>query len=778
MSKKAAGYPSAPVLPLRNAIMVPYIITPILVGRPGSLEAIESAYLGERDIICIAQRKNMNSDDDPKARELYRVGTVCRILQIFRMPDGNARVLLEGKQRVRVKRFQRVGQILEARYEPDPFRFEVIDLEAEALLRSLHKTFIEYIQLTKSIPEESLLPFQEIRKPDEFLYFALINLETALDTKQRIFEIQRFDEALQRFYEMLSGEIEIIKLERKIDSKVKGKLSKLQREYYLNEQLKVIHRELGITQEEKEDLLAFRKRIADTPLSGEARKHAEEELKKLSRITHHSQEYTVVYNYLNWILSLPWSKPEQAEILIGKARNVLDEDHYGLDKVKERILEYLAVMKVAGRSRGQILCFVGPPGVGKTSLGKSIARSLSRKFIRLSLGGVRDEAEIRGHRRTYVGALPGVIIQSMKKAGARNPLIMMDEIDKMSVDFRGDPSAALLEVLDSEQNHSFRDHYLDFGYDLSDVLFITTCNTLSTIPAPLRDRMEIIHLPGYTAFEKMQIAQRHLLPKQLIEHEIIGKIEVHFQPSAIEKIIGSYTREAGVRELERKIAAILRKIVRIWVEKPGSNRFAVTARGLSKFLGAAQSLYPEVNRDDAVGIVTGLAWTNHGGETLQVEVVRLAGEGKIKLTGKLGEVMKESAQAAHSYARHNAADWGVPTDFHKNFDLHLHIPEGAIPKDGPSAGVSIVTAMISALSGRKVRAGLAMTGEITLSGRVLPIGGLEEKLIAAKRAGIKTILLPVANDARLKEIKKEVTRGLDLRLVSSIDEVLEAALVD
>jgi len=775
MSESKKGV--APVLPLRNAIMVPYIITPILVGRPASLEAIEGAFLGERDIVCVAQKHNVGSEDDPKAKDLYRVGTLCRVMQIFRMPDGNVRALLEGKQRVRITRYVRQKQTLDAAYEAEPFQFEVIDQETEALLRSLQKTFLEYIRLTKSMPEESLMPFSELRKPDEFFYFALVNMDIALDRKQSIFELKRFGEALLRLYELANSEIEILNLEKKIDSRVKDKLSKLQREYYLNEQLKVIHKELGISQEEQEDLVEFRKRIDETPLSDEARKHAEEEMRKLSRITLHAQEYSVIFSYLSWILDIPWSAPVQAEIDIARARQVLDEDHYGLEKVKDRILEYLAVMKVAGRSRGQILCFVGPPGVGKTSLGKSIARALDRRFVRLSLGGVRDEAEIRGHRRTYVGALPGIIMQSMKKAGTRNPLIMMDEVDKMSVDFRGDPSAALLEVLDAEQNHSFRDHYLDFGYDLSDVLFITTCNTLSTIPAPLRDRMEILHLPGYTALEKLHIAQRHLLPRQLMEHDTIGRLEIDFQRSAIEGIIGQYTREAGVRELERRMAAVLRKIVRAWVEKPEVSAFKVTGRNLAHYLGAPENLYPEVNRQDAVGIVTGLAWTEHGGETLQLEVLCLPGEGKIKLTGKLGDVMKESAQAAHSYARRHAAEYGIAADFQSTTDVHLHIPEGATPKDGPSAGVSIVTAMVSALSGRKVRADLAMTGEITLSGRVLAIGGLEEKLIAAKRAGIGKVLVPAANEPRLNEVKGEVKRGLEIQLVETIDEVLAAALV-
>jgi ATP-dependent Lon protease len=567
-----------------------------------------------------------------------------------------------------------------------------------------------------------------------------------------------------------------LKLEKKIDVSVKNKLNKIQKEYYLTEQLKAIHKELGVSKEEKTDLLEFREKIKKANLSPEAKKKAEEEVNKLARLNSMSPEYSVVHTYLDWILDLPWDVPKYKEFKLAKARKILDKDHYGLEKVKERILEYLAVVIVAKKVKGQILCFVGPPGVGKTSLGKSIAKAMNRKFVRLSLGGVRDEAEIRGHRRTYVGALPGIIIQSMKKAGTKNPLIMMDEIDKLSSDFRGDPASALLEVLDPEQNDSFRDHYLEFNYDLSQVIFITTANTLNSIPRPLLDRMEIIELPGYTAYEKINIATKHLVPKVLKEHDVHEVMKISYYKAALEKIIKQYTREAGVRELERQIAKILRKVVKKRVENKIDDTVKVKASDLEDYLGVPKHLYSEVNRKDAVGLVTGLAWTPFGGETLQIEIVKVKGKGKLKLTGKLGEVMQESAQAAFSFARLHAIEYGIDEDFYKKYDIHMHIPEGAIPKDGPSAGVTIVTALISVLADKKVRHDIAMTGEITLAGNVLPIGGLAEKLIAAKRAKIKDVIIPAKNEPGLKEIHDEIKKGLNIILVSRVEEVLKEAL--
>ena len=766
-----------PVIPLRNAMMVPYVITPILVGRPASLEALETSYTSNKEILCVAQKGNAEIEDDPRAADLFRMGTICRIMQIFRMPDGNIRALIEGQKRVIIDKFRRKKGMLQAEVTEFPLSVGTISSETEALFRTFKKTFLDYIELNKSIPEESMIPFQEIRKLDELFYFVLANTDVDIKIKQKVYEIEEFSRALLKIYNILNKEIELLKLERKIDGKVKTKLSKLQKDYYLNEQLKIIHKELGITSEESDDLLEFNELLKNVPLSDEARKKAQEEIRKMSRISTHSQEYTVLFNYLSWLFDIPWNEPEQDDFEMKSAKDVLDRDHYGLEKVKDRILDYLAVLKMTKKSKGQILCFVGPPGVGKTSLGKSIAKSLKREFVRLSLGGVRDEAEIRGHRRTYIGALPGIIMQSMKKAGTMNPLIMMDEIDKMSVDFRGDPSSALLEVLDAEQNNQFRDHYLDFGYDLSNVLFITTANSLSSIPQPLLDRMEVIHIPGYTSLEKFNIATQHLIPKQIEEHNINGNYKLIFQKPAIQNIISSYTREAGVRELERKIATIVRKTVRAYVEKPFKGKRTVSESSLKKYLGVPRFLDSEVHQESKCGIVTGLAWTAFGGETLTIEVIKMKGEGKIKLTGKLGDVMQESAQAAYSYARLHADEYDLPENFYKEYDIHLHIPEGAIPKDGPSAGITIATALISCLSGRKVNHTYAMTGEITLSGDVLPIGGLEEKLIAANRAGIKNVIIPEKNKPLLGEIKPEVLKGINVELVRRIDQVLDLVLI-
>ncbi|MCD6176562.1 MAG: endopeptidase La, partial [Candidatus Cloacimonetes bacterium] len=638
------------------------------------------------------------------------------------------------------------------------------------------KAFKSYVNLNKSIPEEAMIPLSDAETADEFFYYALSNIQIDITRKQHLFELSDLFESISQLYKIVIEEIQILKLEYKIDGTVKSKLSKLQREYYLNEQLKAIHKELGITKEDKTELLDFKKKVEKANLSEQARKKAEGELERFAHMNSYSPEYSVTHTYLTWILDLPWDDPKLKDFNLKIAQDILDDDHYGLVKVKERILEYLAVVKLAEKVKGQILCFVGPPGVGKTSLGKSIARAMDRKFVRLSLGGVRDEAEIRGHRRTYVGALPGVIIQSMKKAGTTNPLIMMDEIDKMSSDFRGDPASALLEVLDPEQNDSFRDHYLDFEYDLSQVIFITTANTLNSIPQPLLDRMEVIEIPGYTAYEKIHIATKHLVPKVIKEHDLKGKVKIKYQKRALERIIKLYTREAGVRGLERQIAKILRKIAKKHVEGKLKGLVSVQATDLEEYLGIPKHLYSEVNRKDAVGLVTGLAWTRFGGETLQIEVVKVKGKGNLKLTGQLGDVMQESAQAAFSYARLHAKKYNIDEDFYRKCDLHLHIPEGAIPKDGPSAGVTLVTAIISILSNRKVKHNIAMTGEITLSGNVLPIGGLAEKLIAVKRAKIRNVLIPRKNEPTLTEVNDEIKKGLNIILVDTIEDVLQYAL--
>lgn len=779
-----------PVLPLRNTVMAPHIITPLLVGRKGSVEAVEKAFLGDKKIICVSQHFDYEGEQEPYIKDLYRVGTLANTLQIFRLPDNNIRLLVEGVARVKINRFFKKGGTISASFEINEKTMEDPSAENEALYRTFKKVFLEYLRLNKNIPEEAIISLNEIVKPDEFFYFVLANVNANEAFKQAMLELNSLEDSIKKMLKFLSQEIEILKLENRIDDKVKQKLTKTQKEYYLTEQLRIIQRELGIGSDEKEDLLDFKKRISEANLSAEAKKKAEEEFRRLSRISHLSPEYSVIHTYLSWILDLPWAEPTTGkDVSLTEAKAILDRDHYGLKKVKERIIEFLAVIRLAEQIKGQILCFVGPPGVGKTSLGKSIAEATGREFVRLSLGGVRDEAEIRGHRRTYIGAIPGVIIQSIKKAGTKNPLIMMDEVDKLSSDFRGDPASALLEVLDPEQNHSFRDHYLDFGYDLSQVMFITTANSLNSIPQPLIDRMEIIRLPGYTMFDKYHIAEKHLIPKLKKEYALKGKFTVSFRKESIEGIVRSYTREAGVRDLERNISKIIRKLVKEHIEKKESQKdikegkalrlpksYNITANKLQKFLGVPRSLYSEVNRVDAVGIVTGLAWTQYGGETLQIESVTMKGSGKIKLTGKLGETMQESAQAAHSYCREHFSDYGILEDFYSKTDIHLHIPEGAIPKDGPSAGIGIVTSFISALTKKTVRADIAMTGEITLSGRVLPIGGLEEKLIAAKRANLKQVIIPRKNEPELTEVSNEAKKDIEIIFVDRIEEVLKIAL--
>ncbi len=774
LNKNNSG--TLPVIPLRNLLLAPNTITPLLVGRELSIHAAETALISDKMIICVTQKYEALTDEDPKAKDLYRYGTICTILQTMKLPDGNMRLLVEGEKRVLIKKYRRNKKYLTANYIVQDKVLSEKELESEALLRSFRKAFKSYVNLNKSIPEEAMIPLSDAENADEFFYYALSNIQLDITKKQQLFELSDLFESISQLYRIVIEEIQILKLEYKIDGTVKSKLSKLQREYYLNEQLKAIHKELGITKEDKTELLEFKKKVEKVNLSDQAKKKAEGELERFAHMNSYSPEYSVTHTYLTWILDLPWDDPKLKEFDLNIAQNILDEDHYGLVKVKERILEYLAVVKLAEKVKGQILCFVGPPGVGKTSLGKSIARAMDRKFVRLSLGGVRDEAEIRGHRRTYVGALPGVIIQSMKKAGTTNPLIMMDEIDKMSSDFRGDPASALLEVLDPEQNNSFRDHYLDFEYDLSQVIFITTANTLNSIPQPLLDRMEVIEIPGYTAYEKIHIATKHLVPKVIKEHDLKGKVKIKYQKKTLERIIKLYTREAGVRGLERQIAKILRKIAKKYVEGKIKGFVSVKATDLEEYLGIPKHLYSEVNRKDAVGLVTGLAWTRFGGETLQIEVIKVKGKGNLKLTGQLGDVMQESAQAAFSYARLHATKYNIDENFYKKCDLHLHIPEGAIPKDGPSAGVTLVTAIISILSNRKVKHNIAMTGEITLSGNVLPIGGLAEKLIAVKRAKIKNVLVPRKNEPSLTEVNDEIKKGLNIILVDTIEEVLQYAL--
>ncbi len=770
-----------PVIPLRNELIFPDISSPILVGRKASLNVIKGfendKFYYDDEVVIVSQKNNILSDDDPKAKDLYRVGTLCTILQKLKLPDGNYKVLLQGKERIKINHFFRINEILLAKIETYPKTKSKVTNEVEATFRSLIKLFRIYVKSNPNIPDEVLIPVNVLSKhKDNLIYYILTNLSVDIHKKQKIYAENDIYKTASILVKELSAENQILKLEKKIENQVKQQLSKSQKEYFLHEQLKVIHKELGYSEEEKTEIVDLKKQIEKTNLSDEAKEKAQSELKKLSRMNHNFQEYTVLYTYLTTMLKLPWETPKKFDIEIKEAKKVLDSDHYGLEKIKDRILEFLSIIKLTSKVKGQILCFVGPPGVGKTSLGKSIAAATGREFIRLSLGGVRDEAEIRGHRRTYVGALPGIIINGMIKAGTKNPLIMMDEVDKMSVDFRGDPSAALLEVLDPEQNNDFRDHYLDFGFDLSDVLFITTANSLSEIPQPLYDRMEVIELPGYTEFEKLKIAEQHLIPKILKKYEVKDVLDIQFKSDAVSKIIQSYTREAGVRSLERKLASIVRKIVKKFFEGKMKKKIIVDKELVRELLGVEKHLYSEVNNEDKVGVVTGLAWTASGGDTLQIQVVKMKGNGKLKLTGNLGDVMQESAEAAYSYARTNAEKLGIDPEFYKEYDLHLHVPEGGVPKDGPSAGITIASAIISCLSDKKANAKIAMTGEITLCGDVLPIGGLAEKLIAAKRSGKSTVIFPSLNLPNISEIKDEIKKGIDLVPVKHISEVLKLIL--
>ena len=764
------------LVPLKNTLILPDTMVPILIGRTISKKAIEAAMENDKQIICISQKSGVQ-DKITSTKDLYRTGTLCNIIQLLPLPDGNIRILVEGISRISIGRFFKRKTHFSAKYSDFPQKTNLKKINNIALIRSFKKTFVDYAKLT-NIPEEAIKSFDAIDDAVATIFnLALGNVSIPYEEKQSLYELTDSYMALLALDKKINEEIQIINLERKIDSDVKAKLSKMQRDYYLSEQLKSINKELGLSKEGKTIILDFKEKLNNTTFTPDVKKKVEEEIDKLARLNNISPEYSVVHTYLTWIFDLPWEKSEAKDFDLDGAQQILDKDHYGLKKVKELILEYLAILKLTQKVKGQILCFVGPPGVGKTSLGKSIAKAMDRKFVRLSLGGVRDEAEIRGHRRTYVGAMPGVIIQSMKKANTKNPLIMMDEIDKMSMDFRGDPASALLEVLDPEQNDTFRDHYLDFEYDLSEVVFITTANTLSSIPQPLIDRMEIIEIPGYTSIEKINIAMKHLVPRIKEDLGIEDKLVLNFKKSTIKKIIENYTREAGVRELERIIMKIHRKAAKEFIQKKTEKDITVEPKDLKNFLGIPPHLYSEVNRKNSVGIVTGLAWTQYGGETLEIEVIKMHGEGKLKLTGQLGDVMQESAQAGYSYARLHHKEYGIDKDFYKKCDLHLHIPEGAIPKDGPSAGVTMVTAMISVLSDKKVKHNIAMTGEITLTGKVLPIGGLAEKLIATKRAGIKTIIIPEKNTPNFTELPEEIKKGLNIIYAKTIDDVLDNALI-
>lgn len=761
-----------PVLPLKETIVFPYMIYPLLIGRESSVKAVQNALLHEKFVLLIAQKDVLQ--ENPEARDLYRVGVVARILQILKLPNGIVKVLVEGLIRAKVRRFIHTkGSYIQAKFEIVPESNQTTP-QSEAALRHIVSQFKEYVLLNRDMPDELLLSIESVDNIQRVSDFIAAYVSKKIEDKQMLVEVKSVDEELMLLVEMLQKEKDILEIEKNIDDQVRDRMQSSQRNFYLQEQLRVIKQELGEEDDSYNELNVLSKKIKKAKMPREAKNKALEELEKLRYTPSMSPEYTVIRNYLDWFLSIPWEKRSQDNLNLAIAKKILDEDHYGLKKPKERILEQLSVMKLVKKVKGPILCLVGPPGVGKTSLGKSIARSLDRQFVRISLGGVRDEAEIRGHRRTYIGSMPGRIIQSLKKAGTKNPVFLLDELDKMSMDFRGDPASALLEVLDPEQNKTFSDHYIEVEFDLSEVLFITTANVRHNIPEPLLDRMEVIDLPGYMEYDKLEIARRHLIPKQLKENGLKNS-QIKFTDSAILGIIRNYTREAGVRNLERSISNICRKIAKEIVLKRNKGQFVVTARSLKKYLGVVQYTDKHAEAENQIGSATGLAWTEFGGDILQIEVTIMKGKSGLTLTGQLGDVMKESARAALSYIRSNTDLLEIdPTVFDGN-EIHIHVPEGAIPKDGPSAGITMAVAMISAFTRRPVINELAMTGEITLRGNVLPIGGLTEKLLAARRSGIKKVLLPEKNRKDLSEISARVTRGLQLYFVSSMNDVLKLA---
>ena len=762
-----------PLMPLRDIVLFPGMVARPFVGRDKSIKAVEEAMNRNHQIFMAAQKDG--KQDDPRERDIYKIGTVGTILQILRLPDGSVKALIEGKRRARVLGYVRSSPFFEVELEPMEEK-EPKGPEVEALMRLTVEAFEEYVKHNRKIPPEVAYSISSITDPIRLADTMAGHMPLKVPDKQRILEQINPVRRLEMLYQIMRAEAEVLVLEQRIKERVRQQMEQNQREYYLTEQMRAIQKEMGHKDEVQSDLADLERRIRRKRLPREAAAKVREELKKLKLMAPMSAEATVVRNYIEWIISLPWFDTTRDKHDLEEAERILNEDHYGLEKPKERILEYLAVQSLVKRMKGPILCLVGPPGVGKTSLARSVARALGRNFVRLSLGGVRDEAEIRGHRRTYIGSMPGKIIQSLKKAKSSNPVFCLDEVDKMSADFRGDPAAALLEVLDPEQNSTFNDHYLDLDYDLSKVLFITTANTLHTIPTPLQDRMEIIEIAGYTEEEKLEIAKGYLLPRQLEAHGLEPHQAVITQ-SALLEIIRSYTREAGVRGLERCIASICRKIAREIVTSGGSHRtIRVTKASLPRYLGVPKFRFGQAEEKEQVGVATGLAWTETGGTLLQIEAAIMPGKGKLTTTGKLGDVMQESVQAAMSYVRSRAHGLGLPWDFYQKVDIHVHVPEGAIPKDGPSAGITIATAIVSALLKVPVRPNIAMTGEITLRGRVLPIGGLKEKLLAARRGGLETVLIPSQNDKDLKEISPKITRALEIVEVEHMDEVLRHAL--
>ena len=769
MSEHARGA-LYPVLPLRDIVVFPHMIVPLFVGREKSVRALEDVMKDDKQILLVTQKNA--AQDDPSTADIFTVGTVGTVLQLLKLPDGTVKVLVEGRHRARIERFADNEQFFQA-FADTIGEKAGVQQETEALARTVVSQFEQYIKLNKKIPPEVLVSINQIEEPGKLADTVASHLTLKIPEKQELLETEAVAERLEKVFGYMEGEIGVLQVEKRIRNRVKRQMEKTQREYYLNEQLKAIQKELGEGEDGRDEMAELEERITKTKFSKEARDKAIAELRKLKSMSPMSAEATVVRNYLDWLLSVPWQNRTKIKRDIKGAEKVLNADHFGLEKVKERILEYLAVQQRMKKMKGPILCLVGAPGVGKTSLGKSVARATGRNFVRMSLGGVRDEAEIRGHRRTYIGSMPGKVLQGMKKAKSSNPLFLLDEVDKLGADWRGDPSSALLEVLDPEQNSAFNDNYLEVDYDLSDVMFVTTANTLR-IPQPLMDRMEIIRIPGYTEDEKVEIARRHLIPKQTSAHGL-KKNEWAISDEAVRDIIRYYTREAGVRNLEREIANLTRKAIKDILMKKG-DRVTVTRRNLEKYAGVRRFRFGEAETEDMVGITTGLAWTEVGGELLTIEAVTLPGKGRVTATGKLGDVMKESVQAAESYVKSRSYAFGIkPTIFEKK-DIHVHVPEGATPKDGPSAGVAMVTSIVSVLTGIPVKRDIAMTGEITLRGRVLPIGGLKEKLLAALRGGLKTVLIPKENEKDLAEIPDNVKRGLKIIPVGTVDELLGNAL--
>ena len=760
-----------PVLPLRDIVVFPGMIVPLFVGREKSVKALEEVMKDDKQILLIAQKNA--SQDDPGPEDIYTIGTLGTVLQLLKLPDDTVKVLVEGGRRVKITGYSDRADFFEAR-AVDMEESPGDSAELQAAARTVVSEFENYVKLNKKVPPEVVVSINKIEEPAKLADTISAHLALKVAEKQQLLELDSVSKRLERILGLMEGEIGVLQVEKKIRNRVKRQMEKTQREYYLNEQMKAIQKELGETEDGRDEVSELEKRIKKTRLSKEAKEKANAELKKLRTMSPMSAEATVVRNYLDWLLSIPWRKPTKIIKDLKYAEEILNADHHGLEKVKERILEYLAVQQRVDKMKGPILCLVGPPGVGKTSLGKSIAKATGRNFVRMSLGGVRDEAEIRGHRRTYIGSLPGKVIQSMKKAKSSNPLFLLDEIDKLGADFRGDPSSALLEVLDPEQNTTFNDHYLEIDYDLSNVMFITTANSLR-MAQPLLDRMEIIRLAGYTEDEKVAITRKHLIPKQ-IEANGLKQSEIEIHDDAVRDLVRYYTREAGVRNLEREIANLARKATKEILMK-GTTKVKIGRKNLEKYAGVRRFRFGEAELEDLVGITTGLAWTEVGGELLQIEAVLVPGRGRMSVTGKLGDVMQESVQAANAYVRSRAHMFGIKSSIFEKRDIHIHVPEGATPKDGPSAGVAMVTSIVSALTGIAVRKEVAMTGEISLRGRVMPIGGLKEKLLAALRGGLKTVLIPKENERDLPEIPDNVKKGLEIVPVSTVDEVLARALV-